>query len=165
MRASRFLISLRQNADWVHFPQRLWSIELPSSTHCWWKFQYQQHLQSKHSWCVGSGKIMKPTNTVFAALEIHHDATRSVHQTSSYVQVLRQHDLHRKPHPHSSSQWCTPGGKCVTQSQRLHTASTWAPTLSWIILPTGLWASMVWTRAGSLSRASNTRADPENSSK
>lgn len=38
---------------------------------------------------------------------------------------------------------------------------TWAPTLSWIDLLTGLWASMVRTSAGSLSSASNTRTEPE----
>lgn len=33
--------------------------------------------------------------------------------------------------------------------------------MSWIILLTGLWASIVLTSAGSLSRASNTRSDPK----
>lgn len=121
MRALHFLISLRQNCDGVHSPCWHSSTELLSSKHWPFKFQYYLALLSKRFWSEGLRKIIWQTNTVFAALEVHHNPARPVHQTSSDIQVLCQHDLHRNQDHQSSSsssQWRVSDQECVMQTQR-----------------------------------------------
>lgn len=120
-----------------------------------------QDFQNKYFCYLFHDELLQ---TVFSRLKSHHNPTCSIDQTSSDVQVLCQHDLqknNRTAHLQLHGAGCDGYWKCCIAHQgAVGVRITWAPTLSWISLLTGLWASIVLTRAGSLSRASNTRTDP-----
>lgn len=112
--------------------------------------------------------------TMFSRLKSHHNPSCSIHQTTSDIQVLRQHDLKKnaqvsfKTFLHWNWEQYSWHRLKVCRYRKMNTNSThrrtqsltWTPTLSWSTLLTGLWASIVFTKAGSLSRASKTRTDP-----
>lgn len=119
MRGLRFLISLREKRWWEfisHSGSQASNCILPHTADV--NFNTIWIFWANISNLKGSRKIIEPTNTVFAGLEIHHNPTCTIHQTSNNVQVLCQHDLHRSRDAHSSNQWRMSGQKRVMQTQR-----------------------------------------------